>query len=120
MGPSWNEKVWLPNSIPLMKAEMRRAAACRHEDNSYGMRRVEITCSNCGEILGMILHLSERERLGEVDPQCYGMAFAKQGSPVQRSLPRPPPHIAVLFRFRHGSLLLQADTLGMSLRAVSA
>ncbi|KAI7845205.1 hypothetical protein COHA_001249 [Chlorella ohadii] len=26
----------------------------RHEDNSFGMRRVEITCSNCGGHLGHV------------------------------------------------------------------
>ena len=29
-------------------------AVDRHEDNAYGMKRVEITCSNCGGHLGHV------------------------------------------------------------------
>lgn len=39
---------------PSFYQPMGKGAVEEHEDNSYGMRRVEVTCSRCGSHLGHV------------------------------------------------------------------
>ena len=81
--PAWSKTLILPPALtaeyPICRSETKFDSGCgwpafyaeipgavdRHVDNAFGMRRVEITCANCGGHLG---HVFENEvgRLGGI------------------------------------------------------